>query len=71
METNATPAPAHRYDRTDTGNRRWMASVLGEPVPSIATWTATPRAFTADTPSKASSRVKPVTRSHRHHSEVK
>jgi hypothetical protein len=69
MEINATPSPvtASRYG-TEAQQRAYMADVLGMPRP---VWTSTPRAFVADSPSKSSSRRKPVTRSHRHHSEVK
>jgi hypothetical protein len=69
MEINATPSPIEpkRYG-TEAEQRAYMADVLGMPRP---VWVSTPRAFVADSPSKASSRCKPVTRSHRHHSEVK
>jgi hypothetical protein len=47
-----------------------MADVLGMPRP---VWVSTPRAFTNTEPSKAApvASRKPVTRSHRHHSEAK
>jgi hypothetical protein len=68
--SNATlPAPVtpSRYG-TEAEQRAYMADVLGMPRP---VWTSTPRAFVASEPSRASSHTKPVTRSHRHHSEVK
>jgi hypothetical protein len=73
-EDCAAPAPAPAPDkfsgRTDADNRSYMADVLGMPRP---VWVSTPRAFTADSPSKRSAvpSRKPVTRSHRHHSEAK
>jgi hypothetical protein len=42
-------------------------------LPKLETWVSTPRAFTNTEPSKAApvASRKPVTRSHRHHSEAK
>jgi hypothetical protein len=67
LEITPAPVTASRYG-TEAQQRAYMADVLGMPRP---VWVSTPRAFVADSPSKASSRCKPVTRSHRHHSEVK
>jgi hypothetical protein len=64
------PAPDKFSGRTDADNRDYMADVLGMPRP---VWVSTPRAFTNTEPSKAApvASRKPVTRSHRHHSEAK
>ena len=64
METNATPSPIEpkRYG-TPEQQRAYMADVLGMPRP---VWTSTPRAFTADTPSKRTSSGVYAHRSHRH-----
>jgi hypothetical protein len=71
-ENASTPvtAPDKFSARRDADNRAYVADVLGMPRP---VWVSTPRAFRADEPSRASTvpSRKPVTRSHRHHSEVK
>jgi hypothetical protein len=59
-----TPVTASRYG-TEAEQRAYMADVLGMPRP---VWVSTPRAFVADSPSKAtSSGAHYAHRSHRHY----
>jgi hypothetical protein len=62
--TLPAPVTPSRYG-TEAQQRAYMADVLGMPRP---VWTSTPRAFVADSPSKAtSSGAHYAHRSHRHY----
>jgi hypothetical protein len=69
LTKNAITAPFTHPDRYTRGTDAAMYTTLGLP-PRQTAPVSQPRAFTADTPSKASCRPGAVvTRSHRHHAE--
>lgn len=66
-ENASTPvtAPDKFSARRDADNRAYVADVLGMPRPA---WVSTPRAFTADEPSRKTYSRPSAIRSHKHYS---